>query len=848
MKKLLSILFVATIFSCNLITGQTKQWPILKHYDEYHIAKIALPIGGIGTGTVSINGRGSLVDWEIMNRPGKGFSTVTPGNDAPFFAIYIEQENKKYTKGLMGPLLNFEYQHMEGRSVDHHGIPRFEKATFDAAYPFGIVNLTDSELPVDVKIMAFNPMIPGDADASGIPIAVLRYEVSNKTDKPVSVSVCGSIRNFIGKDGSKYRVDWKGDKAFEGAKNNKNSYRQNGDVSGIYFEPGEIDKNDPAWGTLALTTPNKKGVTYRTSSISNAWGNSVLDFWDDFSDDGKLIEKDELIDDDPMASLVVQQTIPANSKKVFEFYLTWHFPNRKSWSRVVVGNYYTTQYKNAWDVIEKTHAQLDELENKTLQFVNTFLNTDFPEVVKEAALFNLSTLRSQTVFRLPSGHLMGWEGCMDAFGSCAGSCTHVWNYEQATAFLYGNLSKTMRDVEFNFATSDNGSMSFRAGLPLINAQSGGVAADGQMGTIMKMYRDWQLSGDTEFLQKSWGNVKNALAFTWGENSWDANVDGVMEGSQHNTMDVNYSGPNPQMQFWYLGALKAAEKMALAMDDKTFAKKCASIYESGSKWTDENLFNGEYYEHQVLDPKTKEIITDYSAPNMPKYQLAKGCLVDQLVGQYMAHICGLGYLAPEENIKTTLQSILKYNSRESMAGHFNNMRSYALGDEAALLMASWPNGRPKIPFPYFTEVMTGFEYTAAVGMIYEGMENDGLNMIKNIRDRYDGAKRSPFDEAECGHHYARAMASWANVLAITGFHYSAIDKTMKMNARPGKWFWSNGYSWGTVAIQKKGSKYKVELNVLFGELVIDKFELKGVGFFNVKTQFNLEKGYSFQIEM
>lgn len=418
---------------------------------------------------------------------------------------------------------------------------------------------------------------------------------------------------------------------------------------------------------------------------------------------------------------------------------------------------------------------------------------------------------------------MGWEGCMDMNGSCAGSCTHVWNYEQATAFLFGGLAKTMRDVEFNFATRKDGGMAFRAALPLISDQTGGTAADGQMGTIMKMYRDWQLSGDTEFLRKSWPNVKNALAFAWLENSWDANADGVMEGSQHNTMDVNYSGPNPQMQFWYLGALKAAEKIAVALNDNDFAKKCAEIYLSGSKWTDENLFNGEYYEHKVLDPETKEVITDYSSPNMPRYQLAKGCLVDQLVGQYMAHICGLGYLAPEEHIKTTLQSIMKYNYRESMEGHFNNMRSYALGDESALLMASWPKGRPKVPFPYFSEVMTGFEYTAAVGMIYEGMEPEGLEVIRNIRDRYDGAKRSPFNEAECGHHYARAMASWASVIALSGFNYSAIEKSMSFTSKPGTYFWSNGTAWGTCKISEK----KAELKVLSGEIFLNQFTLKGI---------------------
>jgi uncharacterized protein (DUF608 family) len=786
-----------------------KSWPVLKHYDENHISKIAMPIGGIGTGTVSINGRGSLVDWEIMNIPGKSFSTVTPGNDAPFFAIYINNGDTSFTKGLMGPLLDYEYEHMEGRPVDHHGIPRFEKATFDAAYPFGIVNLSDRNLPVEVKIKVFNPLIPGDADASGIPIAVLQYEVENKTGKPLEVSVCGSIRNFIGKDGSKYRVDWKGDKIYEGAVKNKNQYLEAGKIRGINFLPGEVDENDPAWGTIALTTDATGTVSYRTSSVSNAWSNGVLDFWDDFSDGGKLVEKAVSFDDDPMASLSVTQTIPANGKAIFSFYLTWHFPNRKAWSNEVVGNYYTTQYNDAWDVIEKTYPNLNGLEDKTLQFVNSFLSSDLPEVVKESALFNLSTLRSQTVFRIESGHMMGWEGCMDNFGSCAGSCTHVWNYEQATAFLFGDLALTMRDVEFNFATRENGSMSFRAGLPLINAQSGGVAADGQMGTIMKMYRDWQLSGDTEFLKKSWPNVKNALAFAWEENSWDANADGVMEGSQHNTMDVNYSGPNPQMQFWYLGALKAAAKMANAMGEKEFARKCETIFTSGSKWTDENLFNGEYYEHKVLDPETKQEITDYSAPNMPKYQLAKGCLVDQLVGQYMAHICGLGYLASEKNIKTTLKSILKYNSMESMENHFNNMRSYALGDEKALLMASWPNGRPKVPFPYFSEVMTGFEYAAAVGMMYEGMQPEGIEVVKNVRDRYDGNKRSPFDEAECGHHYARAMASWAANLALSGFHYSAMEKSISFTDKPGNYFWSNGYAWGVAKVKNNGVEIRVD---------------------------------------
>lgn len=473
---------------------------------------------------------------------------------------------------------------------------------------------------------------------------------------------------------------------------------------------------------------------------------------------------------------------------------------------------------------------MKQLEEETLLFVRSFLNSSYPETVKEAALFNLATLRSQTVFRLPSGHLMGWEGIMDRFGSCQGSCTHVWNYEMATPFLFGGLAQTMRDVEFNYATKENGLMNFRADLPLSEAAKGNsAAADGQMGCIMKMYREWQLSGDYAFLRKNWGQVKKVLSYAWTEKGWDGNQDGVMEGSQHNTMDVNYFGPNPQMGFWYMGALRAAEEMAWAMKDKSFAKKCRRLFEQGSRWMDEHLFNGEYYEHHITDPETFEFINMEGADDkIPAFQLGKGCLVDQLVGQYMAHICGLGYLGDKKHIHTTMESIMKYNYVSDFSRHFNNMRSYVMGEEAGLLMASWPKGRLEVPFPYFAEVMTGFEYCAAVGMIYEGMTDEALTCIRSIRDRFDGAKRNPFSEPECGHHYARSMASWASVIALSGFHYSAVDKQMQFTSAPGTYFWSNGYAWGMCRI----SDGEATLEVLRGTLGIERLRIGDV---TVKTK-------------
>lgn len=796
------------------------KWPVLKHYDQQHLYRIALPLGGIGTGTVSLGGRGELRDWEIMNVPAKQFSTVTPGNNAPFFAIYTKEPGKEaQTTLLSGPLYDHEYLHYEGRPVDHHGFPRFSAATFDAAYPFGQVHLSDPELPVTVTVKGFNPLIPGDAENSGLPVAVLSYEVTNRTEQPLEVAVCGSIRNFIGKDGSKFTSNWKGDYVPLGAKANRNLYKKTDGLQGIYFYSEGVDYANPAFGTMALTTQAQEGVSYRTNSVPDDWNNAILDFWDDFSADGVLTENGKPADDDPMASLAVSKTIAPGATRTFSFFLTWSFPNRKAWSATVVGNYYTKIFPDAWQAAECIVPKIPELEKETFLFVESFLQSTYPDVIKEAALFNLATLRSQTVFRLPSGHLMGWEGVMDRYGSCMGSCTHVWNYEMATAFLFGDLARTMRDVEFNYATREDGLMNFRAALPLSEAAKGGAAAaDGQMGCVMKFYRDWQLSGDFAFLSANWPRVKKVLEYAWIQKGWDGNQDGVMEGSQHNTMDVNYFGPNPQMGFWYLGALRAGEEMAKAMGDRAFEKKCRRLFRSGSQWMDAHLFNGEYYEQKITSPSSFEFL-DLENPDteIPPYQLGKGCLVDQLVGQYMAHICNLGYWAEKDHIRTTMQSVMKYNFVRDFSRHFNNMRSYVMGDEAGLLMASWPKGRLKVPFPYFAEVMTGFEYCAATEMLYEGMEQEALTCIKAIRDRHDGAKRNPFSEAECGHHYARSMASWTTVLAYSGFHYSAVNRQMQITDKPGRYFWSNGSAWGICVVDQD----RVQLQVLKGTLKLKK---------------------------
>ena len=1004
-------------------------WPVLTTYDPQHLDRIALPLGGIGTGTVSLGGRGDLRDWELMQRPAKGFIPPAEGRIGPFFAVWMKPKGgAAVARALEGPLPLEVYEGSMGGKVPNHGLPRFPNCEFRAAYPLGQVVLSDPALPLEARLEAFNPLVPGDADASGIPVAVLRYVLHNRTSKPVEAAVCGMVPNFIGADGENSTGGtWLGEQQFGARfKANRNEFRQGRGLHGVYLFSKELDPTLPQWGTMALTVLGQRAsaVSYRTAWAEKGWGDSMLDFWEDFLADGRLEERQQVNEGAPKATLAARVTVPARGTKSVTFLLTWHFPNRTTWypprpadtavsttafvttlhvselvpfdgniagvaypqavrftSRVFengrqfcdrhteieergdaqvvayfrtrircpeamelnallgydgpvavwingekvftdatginpaeaddrrvsfaaaageheivvalgsnagkawgiylrferrdvsqkavkkhvpvvlpelldagsgcgggaccppakVGNYYTTQYRDAWDVAEKVAPRLAALEKRTVQFVQAFCESDLPVAVKEAALNNVSTLRTQTTFRMSDGFLFGWEGCADRVGCCHGSCTHVWNYENALGFLFGDLSRGMRQVEFEHVTGDDGLMAFRVDLPLTKPIAGSkAAADGQMGTIMRFYRDWKLAGDEAFLRSLWPQVRKALEFCWIPGGWDADKDGVMEGCQHNTMDVEYYGPNPQMGIWYLGALRACEEMARQVGDAEFAQTCRGLFERGRDWTEQNLFNGEYYEHQIRPPQ------EFVSPNLrvgmggsdkvPEYQLGAGCLVDQLVGQYMAHACGLGYLIDPGHAKTTLRSIMKYNFRTNFYSHFNQLRSYVLGDESALLMASYPRGnRPEVPFPYYTEVMTGFEYTAAVGMIYEGLTADGLKCIQAIRDRYDGRKRSPWDEAECGHHYARAMASWTAVLALTGFQYDGVQQTIQFAAakKPVTWFWSNGAAWGTCRQTPLKTGIKVELTILHGTLPARRLILAGCGEVTIK---------------
>jgi len=811
-------------------------WPKLKTFSGDNLRKISMPVGGIGTGDIGFGGNGGLVDWEIFNRP-----SLKRSPEVSAFIIRVEQKDHPlFAKVLEGPLDSSQYEAPFGAEVRNHGMPRFRNAIFDCAYPFGQVHLEDRNCPVQVTLQSFNPLIPSDTQASSFPLMVYRCVVTNTSNEPATVSVASNVSNFI--------------RPFE--KNNfsyvnHNSYIEGTNFSAIRYSSEMKDTNDENFGNFSVAVLNPKHVTHRTSWADLTWRDSLLEMWDDFIEDGNF-EQRKSINVEPVGTLCDKRVIEPGQVEEYTFLISWFFPNRRGWSQegedgtsppgtnigkysdLIIGNYYATQFSDSINVIKEFIPKMLDLETRTINFVEQFLSTDFPEPLLDAALSNLSTLKTQTIFQSSDGKYFGWEGIGYNAGSCFGNCSHVWNYEQTTAFLFSDIAKDFRETEFLYATNRDGFMSFRVTFPLEGLQSWPIAAaDGQMGCIVKLFREWTLSGDTEWLRVLWPAARRALEFAWIPGGWDADQDGVMEGVQHNTMDVEYYGPNPQMGFWYLAALRAAEEMALELSEVEFASKCKRLFTNGSSWMDKNLFNGEYYEHKIYPLRDGQTIARglqhgiMGAQNTsdPELQLGSGCLVDQLIGQFLADISGLGSLANPKNIETAAKSILKFNELEGLYDHFNHMRSYALGDEKGLLMATYPRGnRPKRPFPYFAEMMTGFEYTASGNLIYSGELDKGLHVIANVRERFSGRTRNPFDEAECGRHYSRAMIAWGLFLAWTGQSFNAKQKRLsfRKDLTNTRLPWYTGSSWGTASLEN----HEVVIEVYEGKVIIDDIEFQG----------------------
>jgi hypothetical protein len=346
----------------------------------------------------------------------------------------------------------------------------------------------------------------------------------------------------------------------------------------------------------------------------------------------------------------------------------------------------------------------------------------------------------------------------------------------------------MREADYRYNLREDGGMPFRLQLPLGVERSGHrPCADGQFGGVMKAYRDWKISGDTEWLRKLWPAIKASIEFAWHEGNadrWDPGRTGVLHGRQHHTLDMELFGPNSWLTGFYLGALKAGAEMAAHLGENVTAEEWRVLFEKGKAWVDEHLFNGEYYQ-QVIDLKDRAALENSGTDAVAvywndeheeiKYQIGEGCEIDQVLAQWHADLYGLGEIFDPKQTRKALESIFRHNFKRPMRDHYNPCRVYCLNDEGGLVICDWPEGtqKPALPLTYAQEAMHGFEYAAAVQMIQSGLVREGMAVVEAVRDRYDGERRNPWNEFECGSHYARSMASYSLLNAFAGFRFDMV---------------------------------------------------------------------------
>ena len=815
MKKITHFwaVFIFLVFSLGLTNCQTVKRGVDERiyngpYSGPHLNRVAFPIGGIGAGMFCLEGTGAISHVSVRN-------TLHFFNEPCTFAAITIKEDMNVARVLEGPVPGWKIfgaaRTGNGASGSSYGLPRFKQAAFLSRFPFGTVSLEDPNIPLEVTLTGWSPFIPGDADNSSLPVGSLEYSFKNGTDSAVEAVFSFNTKNFMASAGEGH-----------GVLPIKNGF--------VLFQKGTEEKPEDE-GALAVFVDDDNAV------VDHCWFKGG--WWDAVTLAWKNIQEARLLDNPPVegpapgASLFVPLSLGSGQEKTVRVLMAWYVPltdirygqdpeetpspeGGACCSSPYYVPWYAGKFKDIYEMADYWRFRYDFLREKSQLFTDTFYDTTLPDEVVEAAAANLTILKSPTVLRQTDGRLWCFEGCSDDRGCCHGSCTHVWNYAQAIPHLFPDLERSLRLTEFNESQDDRGHQTFRSALPIRPiTHDFHAASDGQLGGIMKVYRDWRICGDTEWLRILWPKVRLSLAYCI--DTWDPRGKGVLEEPHHNTYDIEYWGPDGHCSSFYLGALKAAVEIGTALEEDV--SQYSELLAKGIEYLENELFNGEYFFQDIQTEGLNAVFNplDYSNNGTgytdivnllneegPKYQYGTGCLSDGVLGFWIAQVSGLGEIVDPEKVRSHLEAVHMYNLKHDLSEHANPQRpAFAAGTDGGLLLCTWPKGgKLSIPFVYSDEVWTGIEYQVASHLMLEGEVEKGLEIVRICRDRYDGRVRNPFNEYECGHWYARALSSYGLIQGLTGVRYDAVEKTLYIDSRVGenfKSFLSTASGFGSVGL-------------------------------------------------
>lgn len=523
--------------------------------------------------------------------------------------------------------------------------------------------------------------------------------------------------------------------------------------------------------------------------------------------------------------------VPPGGSVEVPFLLTWHYPNKYNDTKnhpegEWIGCHSATLWPDAAAVAREAAEQFEELKRRTEAFGQALYDSTLPWWLLDCLSANAAIIRhTGVVFRIANGDVYGWEG---SNGCCPPTCTHVWGYAQTMARLFPELEREMRRIDFKHQQRDDGGVNNRTAVPSPPHPTGERPfADGHASSILKAYREALNSPDERYFYEYWPHIRRAVEYLMKRDaeSHGGQPAGYLEDAQWNTYDQALHGVTTFISGYYLAALRAAEEWARRVGADEAAARFRAIFTRGRDRLVELCWNGEYFQQHLPDYKRRA------------GEVGPGCMSDQLIGQWWAHQLGLGYILPEEKVRAALAAIFKYNWKSDLTGWPHSPRAFAGPGDKGLIICTWPRGgRPRHVMLYSDEVWTGIEYQVAAHMIYEGMLDEGLAIAKSARDRYDGVPRppiprNPWSEIECGGHYARAMASWSLLTALSGFEYDGPARRLgfapRLRPERFKAFFTTAEGWGTFAQEVEANRHRVALQLVCGVLSLRTLELAPV---------------------
>jgi len=807
---------------------------------------VSMPLGGIGTGTVSIGSDGGLRQWQLHNignhhgdLPGSFFSILANVIEPPLNEVRVLQA--KPVDGPSTPLIDddaipqWQHQFASQRGVD--------STTFRATYPVAQIDYHDSALPIQVGLEITNPLVPLDVATSSLPVVMATFTLCNVSASSVHGFLGAALQNAVGYDGVA-PIDGVRAACYGG---NMNRVLRNNGWTHVLLENMTLPPNHPGAGQMVLAADHQLASVQRAFTdpedfLAFLRGRNQGEYqqratqvpWlDDAQPGGSSWAVGPSVAGHTWnAGVAVPFDLGVGETTTIRFLMAWHFPNRYAnfpnfgpehpeWgpTQFWLGNCYTRAFDDAYAVARDVETRWDDLVGQTKAWVGLLEGSSLGDLAVEHLAAQAAIIRSPSCFRTADGSFFGFEGVNgqstkghagNVGGSCPLNCTHVWTYSQGLARLFPELERSMRDTEIAVLQQPSGAIPHRVIVPTYLPQMWDVAIggpddpalDGMLGSVLKHYREVRQGAGLDWLRSHWTGLTKLLEYICGK--WDPTGTGVLRGIQPSTHDIDLRGVNPFMGTLWLAALRAGEEMARLLGDEMLAQQWHELFQRGSESYDSIMFDSHQFV-QVLEPGEPRL-----------FQWETGVLSDQLIGQWWAHVLGLGYILPKDHVIAALRTIVEQNLKVGFRGFINHYRVFADEDDTGLLMCTWPaGGRPDVPTRYCDEVWTGSEYQVAAHCFYEGLDEQGWAILNGLWGRYDGTRRNPYNEIECGDHYVRALAGWSVLDAITGQSWDATRGAshLKRPADGDSWPVLTSTGWGMARASSDG----VTIDVRWGHI-------------------------------